>query len=108
MLVVGNLFIAVMASYVKINHIFTIMFSDELNEVVEHNQEIETYRKYVLIKNLNPQDVMSLFDSIPLQDVPLLLMKPDVSLPKDLLLTRIAVPPICIRPSVISEMKSGT
>ncbi|KAL1139349.1 hypothetical protein AAG570_006333 [Ranatra chinensis] len=35
-------------------------------------------------------------------------MNPAVSKPADLILTRIPVPPICIRPSVISELKSGT
>jgi DNA-directed RNA polymerase III subunit RPC1 len=28
--------------------------------------------------------------------------------PKDLIVTRIFVPPVCIRPSVVSEVKAGT
>lgn len=28
--------------------------------------------------------------------------------PMDLLMTRVPVPPVCIRPSVVSELKSGT
>ena len=84
------------------------MFLAELDEVVEKNKEMDSYRKYILIKNLNPQDVLSIFEMIPLGDIPLLMMRPNASLPKDLILTRIAVPPICIRPSVISEVKAGT
>lgn len=35
-------------------------------------------------------------------------MNPEVGSPKDLILTRILVPPICIRPSVVSDLKAGT
>jgi len=42
------------------------------------------------------------------QDIPLLLMNQTVSHPKDLILTRILAPPLCIRPSVVSDLKSGT
>lgn len=48
----------------------------------------------------------SCFDS--LQEIPLLMMNPEVGSPKDLILTRILVPPICIRPSVVSDLKAGT
>ena len=54
---------------------------------------------------LNPVIVHELFRQIPEGDVPLLLMSPNVSRPEDLILTRILVPPICIRPSVISDLK---
>ena len=37
-----------------------------------------------------------------------MLMNPDLSHPKDLILTRILVPPLCIRPSVTSDFKAGT
>lgn len=85
-----------------------MIFSGELDELIEKNKEMEPYREYILIENFNPQDVLSLFEQIPLQDVPLLLMKPNISLPRDLILTRIAVPPASIRPSVVSDTKSGT
>ena len=35
-------------------------------------------------------------------------MNPNCALPKDLILTRLPVPPICIRPSVVSDLKAGT
>jgi len=35
-------------------------------------------------------------------------MDPNCATPVDLILTRIPVPPICIRPSVLSDLKAGT
>lgn len=35
-------------------------------------------------------------------------MNRECSLPQDLILTRLPVPPICIRPSVASDLKAGT
>lgn len=52
--------------------------------------------------------VQRLFDAIPEEDLALLLMNTSVSHPVDLLLTRILVPPLCIRPSVVSDLKAGT
>lgn len=52
--------------------------------------------------------VLNLFKRIPQEDVPLLLMNPEAGTPADLLLTRLLVPPLCIRPSVVSDLKSGT
>ena len=40
--------------------------------------------------------------------MPLLLLNSDITHPTDLLLTRILVPPLCIRPSVSSDFKAGT
>ena len=35
-------------------------------------------------------------------------MNPEAGTPADLILTRLLVPPLCIRPSVVSDLKSGT
>lgn len=35
-------------------------------------------------------------------------MNPESGKPADLILTRLLVPPLCIRPSVVSDLKSGT
>ena len=35
-------------------------------------------------------------------------MNGELTHPKDLILTRILVPPLCIRPSVSSDFKAGT
>lgn len=48
------------------------------------------------------------YQCLLLQDIPLLLMNQSVAHPKDLILTRILVPPLCIRPSVVSDLKAGT
>lgn len=39
------------------------------------------------------------------QDLPLLLMDPKCGRPEDLIITRLLIPPLNIRPSVISDMK---
>jgi DNA-directed RNA polymerase III subunit RPC1 len=59
---------------------------------------------------LNPLIVLGIFERIPSPDIPFLLMGLDEisGVPKDLILYRIPVPPICIRPSVVSEIKAGT
>jgi DNA-directed RNA polymerase beta' subunit len=41
--------------------------------------------------------VLTLFEKIPDADIPLLLMDKASSHPKDMILTRLAVPPLCIR-----------
>lgn len=43
-----------------------------------------------------------------LQDLPLLGMSIESGRPVDLILTRILVPPLCIRPSVVSDTQAGT
>lgn len=57
---------------------------------------------------LNPLRVLNLFKNIPEEEVPLLLINSELAHPKDLILTRIMVPPLCIRPSVSSDFKAGT
>nr|CDJ80258.1 RNA polymerase Rpb1 and RNA polymerase domain containing protein [Haemonchus contortus] len=58
---------------------------------------------------LNPLRVQKLFNNVSAEDIPILMVKSgERKHPNDLLLTRIPVPPVCVRPSVISEVKSGT
>ncbi|XP_034186947.1 DNA-directed RNA polymerase III subunit RPC1 [Osmia lignaria lignaria] len=80
----------------------------EYNKVLEDNKALEGILQNGLVNILNPLEVQSILDKIPESDIPLLLMNPDCALPKDLILTRIPVPPICIRPSVVSDLKAGT
>ncbi|KOB67105.1 DNA-directed RNA polymerase, partial [Operophtera brumata] len=42
------------------------------------------------------------------EDIPLLGMNAKKTRPDDLIITRLPVPPLCIRPSVVSEIKAGT
>lgn len=49
-----------------------------------------------------------MFKSIPKSDIPLLGMTSPKSDPANLIVTRLFVPPVCIRPSVLSDIKAGT
>lgn len=64
--------------------------------------------QFLYQENLNPLVVLNLFKRIPQEDIPLLLMNPEAGKPADLIITRLLVPPLCIRPSVVSDLKSGT
>lgn len=82
-------------------------YVDSFTVAKEYNKEIEP----LINKSheiLNPLRVLNLFRNIPDEDIPLLLINPELCHPKDLILTRILVPPLCIRPSVSSDFKAGT
>lgn len=82
-------------------------FMGSFEAAMEHNKDLEP----LLSKTqevLNPIKVQQIFLQIPEEEIPLLMMNPEVGSPKDLILTRILVPPICIRPSVVSDLKAGT
>ncbi|KAK2866790.1 hypothetical protein Q7C36_002846 [Tachysurus vachellii] len=82
-------------------------FLQSFDTAIEHNKEVEGLLTRAQ-ENLNPLVVLNLFHRIPIEDVPLLLMNPESGKPADLILTRLLVPPLCIRPSVVSDLKSGT
>ncbi|XP_010606158.1 DNA-directed RNA polymerase III subunit RPC1 isoform X3 [Fukomys damarensis] len=82
-------------------------FLQSFETAIEHNKEVEPLLGRAQ-ENLNPLIVLNLFKRIPAEDVPLLLMNPEAGKPSDLILTRLLVPPLCIRPSVVSDLKSGT
>lgn len=76
---------------------------------IEGNRELsQTIGPSSLMKELNPVEVLDLFKNIPKSDIPLLGMTSPESNPADLIVTRVFVPPVCIRPSVVSEVKAGT
>lgn len=82
---------------------------DELLAASENNKEMmQTIGPSSLIQELNPVEVLNLFRNIPKSDIPLLGMTAHDSNPVNLIVTRVYVPPACIRPSVVSEIKSGT
>nr|SVE78682.1 EOG090X00FC [Daphnia lumholtzi] len=74
----------------------------------QFNKEIEPMISCGLINMLNPLDILCLFERIPDEDIQFLLMNPEHGHPKDMILTRVPVPPVCIRPSVVSDLKAGT
>ena len=81
----------------------------EYEEVAENNKEMQSVvNASALIHVLNPLEVLNLFDRIPEQDVILLMMDSEAAGPSSMILTRMSVPPLCIRPSVVSDLKSGT
>ena len=84
------------------------MFTAAYSDVIEYNRELESAVANGLVHLFNPLEVLQLLERIPEEDIPLLLMSPSCGRPKDLILTRLPVPPLCIRPSVVSDLKSGT
>lgn len=76
-------------------------FNEELRTARESNAEVDKFAEKA-VDDLNPARVLRLFQKILALDMPLL----DIACrPEHLLITCIAVPPVCIRPSV--EMDSG-
>lgn len=82
---------------------------NELTESTSKNRELsQIIGPHALICELNPLQVLDLFKRIPKSDIPLLGMTSENSNPANLIVTRVFVPPVCIRPSVVSEIKAGT
>jgi DNA-directed RNA polymerase III subunit RPC1 len=100
---------------------------EKFSAAIEANPEIKNALTATTVSQiLTPIDVLKLFERIPQSDIPLLAMDGrrfmlDFSLikkidtfsnsrsqPKDLIFTRMLVPPVSIRPSVVSDLKAGT
>ncbi|XP_018403555.1 PREDICTED: DNA-directed RNA polymerase III subunit RPC1 [Cyphomyrmex costatus] len=75
---------------------------------IEFKNMVEQNYRCVFDQYLYPNVVQELFNRIPVSDICFLLMDPECATPKDLILRRIPVPPICIRPSILSDLKAGT
>lgn len=81
----------------------------EFSAAVELNADIrQSLAGSLFTEILSPIDVLKLFERIPDHDISLLAMDSTRARPKDLILTRMLVPPVCIRPSVASDIKAGT
>lgn len=81
----------------------------ELANATVRNRELsQLIGPHALISELNPLQVLDLFNRIPKSDIPLLGMTSPNANPANLIVTRVFVPPVCIRPSVVSETKAGT
>lgn len=82
---------------------------EELLTTTDKNRELnQLIGTHALIQELNPLQVLDLFKIIPKSDIPLLGMTATDASPANLIITRVYVPPVCIRPSVIAEVKAGT
>ncbi|XP_067637173.1 DNA-directed RNA polymerase III subunit RPC1 isoform X2 [Eurosta solidaginis] len=88
------------------------LWTDTLNELLqatENNRELtQMLTTYNQVEELNPLVVLELFKTIPKNDIVLLGMTSNNASPTNLIVTRVFVPPVCIRPSVLSEVKAGT
>lgn len=86
--------------------------ADELGKyatMFNANQEVGDHVRKMKFTLLNPLFVQKLFANVKEADIPVLMVRSgEDKHPNDLLLTRMPVPPVCIRPSVVSEVKSGT
>ncbi|XP_042075667.1 DNA-directed RNA polymerase III subunit RPC1 isoform X1 [Haplochromis burtoni] len=91
----------------KVVDAFVSDFLQSFDIAIEHNKLVEPLLTRAQ-ENLNPLVVLNLFRRISEEDIPLLLMNPEAGKPADLIITRLLVPPLCIRPSVVSDLKSGT
>lgn len=82
-------------------------YVDSFTMAKECNKDIEPLiaRSHEI---LNPLRVLALFKNIPDDEIPLLMINSELYHPKDLIVTRVIVPPLCIRPSVGSDFKAGT
>eukprot|EP00794_Sanderia_malayensis_P012251 gene12251-13513_t len=82
-------------------------FHLSFEEAIAYNKELAPLVNKAQVM-LNPLKVQTLFQSIVDEDCQLLGMSPADGRPEDLILTRILVPPACIRPSVISDLQAGS
>ncbi|KAJ3440184.1 DNA-directed RNA polymerase iii subunit rpc1 [Anaeramoeba flamelloides] len=80
---------------------------DSFQKMVINKPEIEQFLSKTY-EDLTPLTVRELFQKIPVNDVYLLNMNPNVSLPEDMVLTHCPVPPVCIRPSVMLSDSQGS
>lgn len=74
-------------------------FMDDLENAAKLNPQLKEFISRAQ-QELNPLDVLTIFRRIPNEDLPLLNFAKGNGRPEDLLYTHLAVPPVCIRPSV--------
>lgn len=75
------------------------VFHEQFEEALKFNKEIKPLLSKVQ-EDLNPVEVLRIFERITSEDVELLDMDPTIGRPERLILTHILVPPVPIRPSV--------
>jgi DNA-directed RNA polymerase III subunit RPC1 len=80
-------------------------FHKGFDEALHYNNDLRPYISKAQ-EDLNPLRVLELFREIPESDVELLDMDPRVTRPEQLVMTHMLVPPLCIRPSVASDLNT--
>ena len=82
------------------------VLSEDFTDILLYNNEIGEYLRKHKAELMDPLKTLNLFKKIQDEDLPLLVIKDHR--PEDLILTRIVVPPPCIRPSVINDIDMGS
>uniref|UniRef100_A0A0K0FAM9 DNA-directed RNA polymerase subunit n=1 Tax=Strongyloides venezuelensis TaxID=75913 RepID=A0A0K0FAM9_STRVS len=83
---------------------------DEFAVCMSENKDLAATLPSIKFALLDPMQVHNILIKVKVQDYPLLLVRAgdNIHTPKDVIVTRVIVPPVCIRPSVISDIKSGS
>jgi DNA-directed RNA polymerase III subunit RPC1 len=74
-------------------------FQDEFRQACRLNRQLREFLRRAN-HDLDPLTTLRLFRGVSDEDCVLLNMRPEQGRPEDLLITTLAVPPVCIRPSV--------
>lgn len=77
--------------------------NEQFRNCVDRNKELGTLLNKCKFDLINPMVALNIMNEISAEDLPLLMMNPLVGHPRNLILTRLPVPPCCIRPSVANE-----
>jgi len=82
-------------------------FLHSFDNAIQSNRDLESLI-HKAQEILNPRKVLDLFEQIHEEDLPLLVMDRECGHPCDMIIQRLFVPPVCIRPTIVSEVKTGT
>ncbi|CAJ0572581.1 unnamed protein product, partial [Mesorhabditis spiculigera] len=81
----------------------------EYQHSMDQNVELGKVLPKAKFAQLTPLHVQKIFSNIMPEDINIIMVRcGQEKSPLDMLLTRIPVPPVCIRPSVANEVKAGT
>ena len=83
-------------------------FRNEMHMACESSKEIKDALKNAVGNTIDAIKAKHIFSNIPKEDYPLLCMSIEATNPSNLILTSVPVSPSVIRPSVVSDIRSGT
>ncbi|KAK0401335.1 hypothetical protein QR680_015722 [Steinernema hermaphroditum] len=76
---------------------------------LQKNKDLLSLVPSVKFSLIDPLRALKLFNNVDNEDIPILMCNAgETNHPRDFILTRISVPPVCIRPSVVSQLKAGS
>ena len=95
-------------SVMKIAHA-KIISGEQVDLLGDDNPDAADALMNMKYELLDPETVLNLFKRISKEDYGFVMVRNDKFMnPSDLIVTRIAVPPSCIRPSVVTDFRSGS